>query len=258
MNWITPKEAKADLVQLENNMEKIYFDGCSYTFGQGLELYCNPLEKFEENRMSHYKFTNEDLEFMSKHRYSGIVSNHFAFSETNKSRNGKSNGLILFELKKENIDDYKYVIIQLTHFNRYFTNDFEWTGQPDTIEYYINKKLLTQEQVNYTIDNIENIQLNYFLELEKMFENCPEKLKIIFHSSEWKDILTKEQIQKYGISIDGDYIMPKWYMIRDWAEQNNMFINQQTQFKNHKASAHDTHLSMEGHKILAESIIKQI
>ena len=247
-----------DLVQLENNMEKIYFDGCSYTFGQGLELYCNPLDKFEENRMSHYKFTNEDLEFISKNRYSGIVSNHLNLLETNKSRNGKSNGLILFELKKENIEDYKYVIIQLTHFNRYFTNNMEWTGQPDTIAFNIKQKLISQKEVNYTIDNIENIQLNYFLELEKMFVNCPEKLKIIFHSNEWKDILTKEQIQKYGISINGDYIMPKWYMIRDWAEQNNMFINQQPQFKNHRASAHDTHLSMEGHKILAESIIQQI
>ena len=258
MNYLIPTEEKVGSVQLENNMEKIYFDGCSYTFGQGLELYCNPLNTFEENRMSHYKFTNEDLRFISKYRYSGIVSDRFNFSETNKSRNGKSNGLILFELKKENIKDYKYVIIQLTHFNRYFTNNREWTGQTDTIEFNIKQKYISQEEVNYTVDNIETIQRNYFLELEEIFKDCPEKLKIIFHSSEWKDILSKEEIERYGISIEGDYMMPKWYMIRDWAEQNNMFINQQPEFKNHKTSSHDTHLCMEGHKILAESIIKQL
>jgi len=48
-----------DSVQLENNMKKIYFDGCSYTFGQSLELYCNSLDIFEHNRMSKYKFTRE-------------------------------------------------------------------------------------------------------------------------------------------------------------------------------------------------------
>ena len=57
---------KADSVQLENNMKKIYFDGCSYTFGQSLELYCNPLGIFEHNRMSKYEFTNEDILFLKK------------------------------------------------------------------------------------------------------------------------------------------------------------------------------------------------
>jgi len=241
-----------DLVQLENNMKKIYFDGCSYTFGQSLELYCNPLDIFSENRMSKYIFTKEDINFITKNRYSAIVSNHFEFIEKNNSINGKSNGKILFDLKKENIEEYEYVIIQLSHFDRFFTNNFQWTPYPFTIENIIKEKKITQKQVDYTIDNIEKIQLEYFLELEKLFVNYPNKLKIIFHSNEWESILSKEQIQKYGVSMDGEY------MIRKWAENNNVFINQQPKFKKHITSSEDTHLSIEGHTILAQSIIKQL
>ena len=243
---------KVDSVQLENNMKKIYFDGCSYTYGQSLELYCNPLDIFSENRMSKYIFTKEDINFITKNRYSAIVSNHFRFIEKNNSINGKSNGKILFDLKKENIEEYEYVIIQLSHFDRFFTNNFQWTPYPFTIENIIKEKKITQKQVDYTIDNIEKIQFEYFLELEKLFVNYPNKLKIIFHSNEWESILSKEQIQKYGVSMDGEY------MIRKWAENNNMFINQQPKFKKHITSSEDTHLSIEGHTILAQSIIKQL
>ena len=90
------------------------------------------------------------------------------------------------------------------------------------------------------------------MELEKFFVNYPDKLKIIFHSDEWETILTEEQIKKYGISIDDEY------MIRKWAYKNQLFINQQDKYKNHIATSNDTHLCMEGHKILAESIIKQL
>ena len=242
-----------DSVQLENNMKKIYFDGCSYTFGQSLELYCNSLDIFEHNRMSKYKFTREDLKFIKKNRYSSIVSKHLIFEETNKARNGKGNGRILFDLNQHNIKDYEYFIIQLTHFGRYFTkNMHEWQSHKETIDFMLNNNFLTQDEIDYTIENIEKIQLEYFIDLENKFKDFPNKLKIIFHSNEWEDILSKEQIEKYGISIDGEY------MIRRWAELNNMFINQQPEFKDTKFASHDTHLCIEGHKILAESIIKQL
>jgi hypothetical protein len=192
------------------------------------------------------------MQFIKSNRYSAIVSNHFRFIEKNNSINGKSNGKILFDLKKENIEEYEYVIIQLSHFDRFFTNNFQWTPYPFTIENIIKEKKITQKQVDYTIDNIEKIQLEYFLELEKLFVNYPNKLKIIFHSNEWENILSKEQIEKYGVSMGDEY------MIRKWAENNNMFINQQPKFKKHITSSEDTHLSIEGHTILAQSIIKQL
>lgn len=241
-----------DLVQPESNMKKIYFNGCSYTWGQGLELYCNPLDIFGDNRMSKYIFTKNDIDFITKNRYSAIVSNHLGFLETNQSVSGKSNGKILNDLKSVKIADYEYCIIQLTHFGRFFTNGWEWQSLPATIKSLISEKRITQDDVNYTVANVEKIQLEYFLELEKLFVNYPNKLKIIFHSDEWETILTIEQIEKYGISVDGEY------MIRKWADKNKLFINQQKEFKYHIATSGDTHLIPEGHKLLAESIIKQL
>ena len=93
---------KADLVQLENNiMKKIYFDGCSYTFGQSLELYCNSHDIFQHDRLSKYKFTESDLKFIKENRYTSIVSKHFEFDEVNKSIPGKSNGKILFDKNRD-------------------------------------------------------------------------------------------------------------------------------------------------------------
>jgi hypothetical protein len=234
-------------------MKKIYFDGCSYTFGQSLELYCNPLNIFFHNRMSHYKFTNEDIEFIKSNRYSGLVCKIGEFDEHNKSRNGKPNGRILFDLKNENINEYEYVIIQLTHFGRFFTNNMhEWISSTDVIENMLKNKILSEDIINYTINNIDKIQYEYYLELISLFKNYPNKLKILFHSNEWESILTKEEIEKYGISIDNEY------MIRKWAENNNMFIKQQPLFSKHDTSNTDTHLTIEGHKILAQEIIKQL
>jgi hypothetical protein len=233
-------------------MQKIYFDGCSYTFGQSLELYCNPPHIFEHDRMSKYKFTRQDINFIKKNRYGGIVSNKLNLEQINKARNGKANGKILFDLNKIDITEYEYIIIQLTHFNRFFTKGIEWYGNPYCYEPIIRNGLLDMSDINYGIENVENIQLNYFLELEEKFKDFPNKLKIIFHSNEWEEILSKEQIEKYGIAIDGEY------MILRWAESNNMFINQQSQFKDTNFASHDTHLCIEGHKILAESIIKKL
>ena len=237
-------------------MKKIYFDGCSYTFGQSLELYCNSLDIFSEDRMSKYIFTDDDIEYIKNNRYSGIVSKHFGFNEINKSVNGKSNGEILRDLIKfinnNDIKNIECCIIQLTHFNRFFTNNSAWNSYPATMKDIIKQKKVSQEEINYTIDNIEKIQLEYFLKLEKLFVKYPNKLKIIFHSNEWETILSKEQIEKYGVPIDGEY------MIRRWAENNNSFINSEDKFKFHMATSHDTHLSIEGHKILAQEIIKQL
>ncbi len=233
-------------------MEKIYFDGCSYTWGQSLELYCNDLNQFTIDRMSKYFFTEEDINFISKNRYSAIVSNYLQIEECNNSANGKSNGKILEELSKVDISQYKYFIIQMTHFDRFFTNNIEWKGDPNCYKPMIETGEITQDIVNESILNVEKIQYNYFLQLEKIFVDCSEKLKIIFHSDEWEDILSYDEIQRYGVSIDGEF------MIRRWAENNKMFINQQSEFKNDKNLTHDTHLSIKAHRILAESIIKQL
>ncbi len=238
-------------------MGKIYFDGCSYTFGQGLELYCNPLDKFDYTRQREYEYTEEDLTFIRKNRYSGIVANTLNLIETNKSYNGKSNGEILYDLENENLDEYKFVIIQLTHFNRFFNihdkfGKVYWNSDIPTLDFVFKNGIFTKEEIQNTVLRIEKIQYNYFLKLEKIFENQPQKLKIVFHSDEWETVLNSQEIEKFGINIEGEY------MIRKWANYNDKFINRQPQWKEHPATVSDSHLIIEGHQKIAEAILNSI
>lgn len=72
---------------------KIYFDGCSHTWGAGLD-------------------TPELL------RYSKIVSDHFGAEEYNIAQRGGSDKRVLRNLLETDLSQYDYVIVQLTCKNR--------------------------------------------------------------------------------------------------------------------------------------------
>ncbi len=237
--------------------KRIYFDGCSYTFGQSLELYCNPIELFREDRMSKYSLTDNDFNFTKNNRWTNLVSIGMNSEGYNYSINGNANGKILYDLKEylnnASIYEIDYFVIQLTHFERFFSSkNFQWFPHIDSMRVFVKRGLLTLEEQEYTISNIEKIQMEYYLELIDIFKNYPQKLKILFWSNEWKDILSIDEMSKFGLSMDGEYI------IEDWAHKNNLCINQDEKFLNSKVVYGDTHLSLKGHKILANKIIEQL
>lgn len=237
--------------------QKIYFNGCSYSFGQSLELYCNPIEIFKHDRMSKYSFTDNDFDFIKNNRWTKLVSIAMNSNEQNYSINGNANGKILYDLKQylknTPINEVDYFIIQLTHFERFFSSkNFQWFPHIDSMNDFVKRGLITLEEQEYTISNIEKIQMEYYLELIDIFKNYPEKLKILFWSNEWKDILSVKQMSKFGISIDNEYI------IEDWVYKNKLCVNQDEKFLNNVIVYGDTHLSIEGHKVLANKIIKQL
>ena len=239
------------------NKQKIYFDGCSYTFGQSLELYCNPLNVFTHDRMSKYVFNGNDFNFIRNNRWSNLVSIKMDSMEHNYSINGNANGRILYDLKRHlsytSIEEFDYYIIQLTHFERFFSSgNFQWFPHPDSMKSLIDEGVITFEEQEYTISNIKQIQLNYYLELIDIFKNYPHRLKILFWSNEWKDILSVEEMSKFGLSFDGEYI------VDDWANNNNLHICNDDKFLGSGIVAKDKHLSLEGHKILANKIIEQL
>jgi hypothetical protein len=59
-------------------------------------------------------------------------------------------------------------------------------------------------------------------------------------------------MSKFGLPIDGNYL------IQDWAYENQLCVNQDEKFLNNMIVYGDTHLSFEGHKILANKIIEQL
>ena len=79
---------------------KIYFDGCSHTWGAGL-----------------------DTPELS--RYSKIVSDHFGAEEHNIARRGGSDKRVLRNLLETDLEEYDCIIVQLTCRNRteFFCDD---------------------------------------------------------------------------------------------------------------------------------------
>jgi hypothetical protein len=177
--------------------------------------------------------------------------------EHNYAINGNANGRILYDLKHylahTPIYEFDYFIIQLTHFDRFFSSgNLQWFPHTVTMKSMIDEGLVTLEEQEYTISNIEKIQLNYYLELTKMFKKYPKQLKILFWSNEWKNILSVEEMSKFGLSFDGEYI------VDDWASNNNLHICNDDKFLGSIIVSKDTHLSLEGHKVLANKIIEQL
>ena len=83
---------------------KIYFDGCSHTWGAGLET--------------------PELS-----RYSKIVSDHFGAEEYNIAQRGGSDKRVLRNLLETDLEEYDCIIVQLTCMNRteFFDDDNkEW------------------------------------------------------------------------------------------------------------------------------------
>jgi hypothetical protein len=207
--------------------------------------------------MSKYVFNGNDFNFIRNNRWSNLVSIKMDSMEHNYSINGNANGRILYDLKRHlsytSIEEFDYYIIQLTHFERFFSSgNFQWFPHPDSMKSLIDEGVITFEEQEYTISNIKQIQLNYYLELIDIFKNYPHRLKILFWSNEWKDILSVEEMSKFGLSFDGEYI------VDDWANNNNLHICNDDKFLGSGIVAKDTHLSLEGHKILANKIIEQL
>jgi hypothetical protein len=237
--------------------QRIYFDGCSFTFGQSLELYCNPINTFTHDRMSKYAFNGNDFNFIRNNRWSNLVSIKMNSIEHNYSINGNANGKILYDLKNylkfKKIEDFDYFVIQLSYFERFFSSgNFQWFPHPISMKSLIDEGVITFEEQEYTISNIEQIQLNYYLELVDIFQQYPQKLKILFWSNEWKNVLSVKEMSKFGLAFDGEYI------VDDWASNNNLHICNDDKFLGSIIVENDTHLSIEGHKILANKIIKQL
>ena len=81
---------------------RIYFDGCSYTYGAEL---INPIDE----------------------RYSKLVANHFGAEDYNIARGGGSNRRIIRNLLSHNMSEFDMVVIQMTYkWRTEFYKDGRW------------------------------------------------------------------------------------------------------------------------------------
>jgi hypothetical protein len=108
-------------------MEKIVYTGCSFTWGQGLELAYPPnYGKDWVDRSRNWPLLSEEQkEFIRQNRWTKLLSDKMGMEEVNVSRPGHSNGESLIKLKhwidENGLDGVKYIIFQITHEFRDFS-----------------------------------------------------------------------------------------------------------------------------------------
>jgi len=202
---------------------KIYFDGCSHTWGA-------------------------ELAKPEVYRYSRIVSDHFGAEEYNIARRGGSDKRVLRNLIETDLSEYDYVIVQLTRKSR---TEF-WCDR--------NKSWFQiKNPVRVLKDGRMKERTNTYLDEDKKF----------FWKNYWKHIYTEKlghinQLTYYhamrnllkdkkhliiGISGKGSVIQVPVDINFTNFESNNTI-----KYKTAPAG----HPSEEGHKQIAEEIIKCI
>lgn len=202
---------------------KIYFDGCSNTWGAELA----------EPEVS---------------RYSRLVSDHFGVEEYNIARRGGSDKRVLRNLIETDLSEYDYVIVQLTRRSRtefWCDKNKDWMQIKNPVR--ILKDGRMKERINTFLDEDKRyFWKNYWKHI------YTEKLGIMdqltyYHAM--RNLLKDKKHLIIGISSHGSVIQ---------APVDIHFTN----FENNSSIKYKTapagHPNEEGHKQIAEEMIKCI
>jgi len=209
---------------------KIYFDGCSWTYGTELE---NPEQE----------------------RFSKLICDHYGAEETNKSIPGGSNDRIVRQLLTEtDISQYDLGIIQMTH--------------PSRTEFYSKKCWIPMNiGQNYRSWNLQETENNI---LERFsWWRWGEQSEMDALKNAWKEyyihIVTKEFLHNkeiiHNLTIR-DHFKSKGVPLFLMTINHNTEIKEQYDldavFNKPYPLAPGGHLNKEGHQMIADEIIKMI
>ena len=194
---------------------KIYFDGCSNTWGAEL---AEPEES----------------------RYSRLVSEHFGAEEHNIARRGGSDKRVLRNLLETDLSEFDYIIVQMTCKNRteyWCDNKKRWMGiNLDSIlrkgvERKLNGSFFWIDYFKHVYtDKLANInQLTYYHAMRNVLK---DKKHIIIGINGWGHVIQAPVDMKF----------------------TNFKCNNSIKYE----PAPHGHVTKEGHKIIAEVIIKHI
>ena len=250
---------------------RIGFFGCSFTEGGGLDslewndyaLKNNLIsddwdikKSISDYHRGHHIEDRYDLvtQYRDKHRFSNLVGEKLDCKTKNHSESCNSNEHILNELHN-NLENYDIFVVQLTLLNRvhwyyeptqkfYNLNNFDVSNHPYNNNPKLKKLAKHYEDWCTYIYNVEQVreqihrQVQYFNSLGKKiywitwddFDNIKEEKNLIKFKSKLNDIC----LSKYSY-------------------ENGTYFTELT-----NGVYHDSHLSPEGHKIVADKIIRSI
>lgn len=223
----------------------ILFLGDSFTWGEGLEFYCNTPKWIAERDVYNswqelYKKQDKDsILFRYSNRFPNLVGNHFGVKHFTHDKNGGNIASSISTAEDILFDpslDIDAIVIQFSHFNRNHLHlrpgcfcDFCVNTESATLYsdiFPILEKLINYQKINTT----EQLIINYF-------EN---KLKIKWNHPDFLIAFEKDMVQWYEKFLDDfiNYYIKKWesagkrkiYYINSWDPvtssivENNSYI----------------------------------
>ena len=263
-------------------MKGIIFAGCSFTWGQGLYFYSDlyDVPKMGDSDFHQHLLKDSHVKFKDTLRFPRLVANHFNTFEVVKKQNGGNdndsiefvnnlfdNSHSLFD--KFTYDDFDYLIFQTSQIvrNKF---DFEYKGKMysvNTLEKNLNLykdnddiffKWLTDN--NFTYDEwYESFKITIITKIKNFLlsiENRGIKTKILL----WQDDLIK-LVESDSFLSERFVILyheDKTYKCIDYLIKFNKGMTIGTDYENLVDPVHDTHPSKLCHKIISNSIIKNI
>jgi len=238
----------------------IYFVGCSYTWGAGLEY-----EYYHKNEGWDYKEINNHIppnvwlessnykasEYRRKHRFANLVSKEMNMSyEVINQVNGGDNYNTKWLLNNQPLDNgCKVVIIQFTQWQR-SCPEYEATLSQRT---HPGETIQTESQ----IDSIVESQINACFSI-------PTDKGVRCFGIAWNRDMARVLKNKFPEQFIPLYIDGKYYDSWEHTQESEKFNNytEVNPFKMRLSDTiigvKDTHLSSVGHKIVADSIVHKL
>lgn len=254
-------------------MKKLLVTGCSWTWGQGIELAYPPNYGMDwENRSQNWmKLSEGQLEFIRTNRWSKLLADKMGLEEVNVSTPGNSNASSLKSLvewiDKNDLNDTDTIIFQITHPFRYFALNME--GNTPTTGYelaeYIEKELKKGKlDLNWMNSMHEQIHTNFIL-LEERHNSFMEALTNWFtelkethpslniHILEWIDETDYNMVENpYYLNLfNGKSVM-------DWSNDNKLTGQHWMNNNGFKTLFPEGHLSIDGMKIFSDILYDKI
>lgn len=254
---------------MQNN--KIIFSGDSFTWGQGLQYYggFSDIKIMPGNQYIRSYLTEQHISYIKENRYAKLVSTYFNCAEIVKPDNGGSDDESIKFIYKNINDDVKVVILQTTQparsvYNYFYKNEERYIcGSALHLDDNNESKIFRE----YLIEN--NIDVDdWYMDLKKQIINKIKDLSIFLESKNIKFIIlswTNDYIQNFRnepILLDNllkiNYKNFTYSCIQSLMDMNQEFFIK-SDYKNLGSDPPpDHHMSLNCHKVIAETIIDNL
>lgn len=242
-------------------MNKAIFGGCSWSWGQGLELASPTSYGVDwEGRGQQWKtLSTEQLDFIQTHRWTKTISDKLGLEEINLSTPGNSNGKSLQSvseyIQKWGVNDVESIFFQLTHPFRYFALETEGRTPTTGMEFAkciedglnrnrfdLNWMKSMEESLNENFRLLSERHVIFLGELTKWFDKLRiQNPNLKIHLIEWiAEVDTPILDNPYYVNLfDGKSVM-------EWSMENRLTGTDWMRDKGFPLLFTEGHLSIDG------------